>query len=69
MKHLQQLAGTKLSITTPYHLQGNSQVEYWNRTILSMLWTLTESQKANWKDHVHKVVFAYNCTRNIATGY
>ena len=34
-----------------------------------MLWRLTESQKANWKDHVDKVVFAYNCTRNDATGY
>ena len=34
-----------------------------------MLRTLTESQKANWKDHVDKVVFAYNCTRNDATGY
>ena len=69
MKRLQQLARMKLSRTTPYHPEGNGQAECWNRTILSMLRTLTESQKANWKDHVDKVVFAYNCTRNDATGY
>ena len=34
-----------------------------------MLRTLTESQKANWKDHADKIVFAHNCTRNDATGY
>ena len=60
MKRFQQLAGMKLSRTTPYHPEGNGQAERW---------TLTESQKANWKDHVDKVVFAYNCTRNDATGY
>ena len=69
MKRLQKLAETKLSKTTPYHPQGNGQAERWNRIILPMLRTLTESQKANWKDHVDKVVFAYNCTGNDATGY
>ena len=71
IKRLQQLAGMKLmkSKTTLYHPQGNGQAERWNRTILSMLRTLTESQKANWKYRVDKVVFAYNCTRNDATGY
>ena len=34
-----------------------------------MLRTFTESQKANWKDHVDKVVFAYNCTGNDVTWY
>ena len=34
-----------------------------------MLRTLLENQKSRWKDHVNKVVQAYNCTRNDTTGY
>ena len=34
-----------------------------------MLKTLPELYKSNWKDHVHKLVFAYNSTRNDATTF
>ena len=40
-----------------------------NRTLLSLPRTVPESQKQKWKDSLNKVVHAYNCTRNDATGF
>ena len=43
---LHQLCGIKSSRKTPYHPSGDGQTERMNRTIISMLKTLNENQKA-----------------------
>ena len=68
-KRLHELCGVEASRTTPYHPSGNGQVERMNRTIINMLKTLPEKFKSNWKDHVQKLAFAYNCTKNDATSF
>ena len=66
-RRLHELSGVEASKTTPYHPPGDGKVERMYRTIISMLKTLPEKYKSNWKDHVNKLAFAYNCTRNDST--
>ena len=69
LEKLEDLCGVGHCHTTPYHPQGNSQVERFNRTLLDMLRTLPETEKSRWREHVNIVVHAYNCTRHDTTGF
>jgi len=67
ISELCRIMNIRKSHTTPYHPQGNSGPERFNRTLLSMLGTLEEDQKRDWKKYVNSLVYAYNCTPHEAT--
>eukprot|EP00745_Piridium_sociabile_P019220 TRINITY_DN29067_c0_g1_i2.p1 TRINITY_DN29067_c0_g1~~TRINITY_DN29067_c0_g1_i2.p1 ORF type:complete len:1086 (+),score=245.99 TRINITY_DN29067_c0_g1_i2:620-3877(+) len=69
LRELHKLCGIASSRTTPYHPQGNGQVERFNKTLLSMMKTLEKDHKSRWHLHVNKLVHAYNCMKNDATGF
>ena len=69
IRHLCELLSVSKSQTTPYHPMGNGQCERFNSTLLSMLGTLDNSQKSDWKSYVPSLVHAYNCTRSEVTGF
>ena len=55
--------------TTPHHPMGNSQPEHFNRTLLTMIGTLPNVEKANWQSWVNHLTHAYNCTKSQVTGF
>jgi len=69
IKQLCKLTGTNKSRTTPYHPMGNGVTERFNRSLLGMLRTLSDENKANWKSSITGLVHAYNSTVHDSTGY
>ena len=69
IRKLCDIAGVKKSRTTPYHPMGNGMVERYNKTLLNMLGTLSDSQKSDWKSHVSTMTHAYNAAEHESTGF
>ena len=69
IKELCKLTEMRKSHTTPYHPQGNSGPERFNRTLLDMLGTLHSEQKKDWKRYIGHLVYSYNCIPHESTRY
>ena len=69
IKELCKIANVQKSRTTPYHPEGNAQVEKFNHTLLRMIGTLDHNQKTKWQDWVSTMTHAYNCTHCESTGF
>lgn len=69
IRELCNLAGVKKTRTTPWHPMGNGMTERFNQTLISMLGTLEDSKKSDWKSYVSSMVHAYNATRHDTTGF
>ena len=68
IKELCTMLGIDKCRTTPYHPSGNP-VERWNRTLIGMLRSLSDSQKLDWRKHLKSCVHAYNACIHQSTGY
>ena len=55
--------------TTAYHAKYNRQVERFHQTLFCMIGKLSHDKKAQWEQHLWKLLQAYNSTWSVVTGY
>ena len=61
--------GVGKTTMTPYHPQGNRQVERAPQTLGNMIGKFEEEHKKQWSKHLVKLTHTYNSTRSAVTGY
>lgn len=69
MQQMYEALGIKKKQTTAYHASANGQVERFNHTIIQMLKPYVNKFQNNWVEFLAPVVFAYNTSVHITTGY
>ena len=68
-KELHWLMGSKLLISTAFHLQTNGATERANRSIAQILHTVVSNDQQDWSDKCLMVEFAINSSINATTSY
>ena len=68
IRELCALYGITKSRTTPYHPEGNSQAERFNRTLFGLIKSLSERDRRKWPEFLAHLVFVYNATPHCVTG-
>lgn len=69
MAALTSVLGCQHTFVTPYHAQGNGQVERWNATMRPKPNALHNENLSNWDIHLPGVVSAYNTGLHATTGF
>lgn len=68
-KHLQELIGTKLKMSSAYHPETDGSTERANRTITQMIRQCISPTQKDWVARLPAIEFAINSARSDSTGY
>jgi hypothetical protein len=68
-KHLHELVGTKLKMSSAYHPQTDGSTERANKTVTQMLRQCIDPKQKSWVSKLSAIEFAINSARSASTGY
>ena len=68
-KHLHELVGTKLRMSSVYHPQSDGATERANKTLTQMLRQCVNTKQKDWVSKLPAIEFAINSARSTTTGY
>ena len=69
IKQLCDIMGIKKVFTCPYSPKSDAICERFNRTLISMIGTLTKDQRAQWHKYLPHLVSVYNNTQHSSTNF